>query len=48
VGAGKPHKATVSLRNEPKREIVTRERLGETATPDELKMRAAWLASRVK
>jgi predicted metalloprotease with PDZ domain len=48
VRAGKPHKATVALRNEPTREIVTRESLGETATPDELKMRAAWLASRVK
>jgi predicted metalloprotease with PDZ domain len=48
VRAGKPHQATVALRNEPTREIVTRESLGEKLTAEELKMRAGWLASHVK
>ena len=48
VRAGKPHQATVALRNEPTREIVTRESLGEKPTAEELKMRAGWLASHVK
>ena len=48
IRAGKERKATVVLRNEPTRELVTRESLGETPTPEELKMRAAWLGSRAK
>jgi hypothetical protein len=46
IRAGKEHKATVALRGEPTRELVTRESIGETPTPEELKMRASWLGSR--
>jgi predicted metalloprotease with PDZ domain len=48
IRAGKEHKVSIGLRNEPTRELVTRESLGETPTPQELAMRAAWLGSRVR
>ncbi len=45
---GKPHQATIALRAHPTRTLVTRESAGETATPEELRMRAAWLGPRAK
>jgi predicted metalloprotease with PDZ domain len=45
---GKARKATVALRGHPTRTLVTRESVGETPTPEELKMRAGWLDSRAK
>ena len=45
---GKPRQATIALRGHPTRVLVTRESAGETATPEELAMRAAWLGSRAK
>jgi predicted metalloprotease with PDZ domain len=45
---GKPHQATIALRGHPTRTLVTRESAGETPTPEELTMRAAWLGSRAK
>ena len=45
---GKPHQAVVALRGHPTRTLVTRESAGETPTPEELKMRDAWLGSRAK
>jgi predicted metalloprotease with PDZ domain len=45
---GKPHQATVGLLAHPARALVTRESAGETPTPEELTMRAGWLASRAK
>ena len=45
---GKPHQATIALRGHPTRTLVTRESAGETPTPEELKMRDAWLGSRAK
>ena len=45
---GKPHQATIALRGHPTRTLVTRESAGETPTPEELPMRAAWLGSRAK
>ena len=45
---GKPHQATLALRTHPTRTLVTRESAGETPTPEELKMRDAWLASHAK
>ena len=46
VRAGKTRTATVAVRGEPTRELVTRESIGETPTAEELQMRAAWLGSR--
>ena len=43
---GKPRQATIALRGHPARTLVTRESAGETPTPEELKMRDAWLGSR--
>jgi predicted metalloprotease with PDZ domain len=48
VRQGKPHQATIALRAHPTGTLVTRESAGETATPEELKMREAWLGSRAK
>jgi len=48
VRAGKEHKATIVLRADPGRELVTRESLGEKATAEQLRMRASWLGSRAK
>jgi predicted metalloprotease with PDZ domain len=45
---GKARKATIALRGHPTRTVVTRESVGETPTPEELKMRAGWLGSRAK
>ena len=45
---GKPRQATIALRGHPTRTLVTRESAGETPTPEELRMRAAWLGSRAK
>jgi predicted metalloprotease with PDZ domain len=45
---GKPRQATIALRGHPTRTLVTRESAGETPTPEELKMREAWLGSRAK
>ena len=45
---GKPRQATIALRSHPTRTLVTRETDGETATPEELRMRDAWLGSRAK
>ena len=45
---GKPRQATIALRGHPTRTLVTRESAGETPTPEELKMRDAWLGSRAK
>jgi predicted metalloprotease with PDZ domain len=45
---GKPRAATIALRGHPARTLVTRESAGETPTPEELKMRDAWLGSRAK
>ncbi len=45
---GKPRQATIALRGHPTRTLVTRESAGETPTPEELSMRAAWLSSRAK
>jgi len=45
---GKPRQATLALRAHPTRTLVTRESAGETPTPDELRMREAWLGSRAK
>jgi predicted metalloprotease with PDZ domain len=45
---GQPRTATIALRGHPTRTLVTRESAGETPTPDELAMRAAWLGSRAK
>jgi predicted metalloprotease with PDZ domain len=43
---GKAHQATIAVRQEPTRELVTREAAGETPTDEERKMRAGWLSSR--
>ncbi len=45
---GKRRQTTIALRSHPTRVLVTRESAGETATPEELKMRASWLGSRAK
>jgi predicted metalloprotease with PDZ domain len=48
VRNGKGRQATIALRGHPTRVLVTRESAGETPTPEELTMRAAWLTSRAK
>jgi predicted metalloprotease with PDZ domain len=45
---GKRRQATLALRGHPTRALVTRESAGETPTPEELALRAAWLGSRAK
>jgi predicted metalloprotease with PDZ domain len=45
---GKPHQATIALGAHPTRTLVTRESAGETPTPEELRMREAWVGSRAK
>ena len=43
---GRAGQTALVLRAHPARELVTRESAGETPTPEELRMRAAWLAPR--
>ena len=45
---GKERTTAIVLRADPARELVTRESLGEKPTAEQLRMRAAWLGSRVK
>ena len=45
---GKPHPATIEVRAHPTGTLVTRESAGETATPQELALREAWLGSHAK
>jgi predicted metalloprotease with PDZ domain len=45
---GRSRETTIALRGHPTRALVTRESVGETPTPEELQMRAAWLSPRAK